>query len=117
MAISKGKIGASYCIGGNNEKTNLEITKYICDFLDKKVPINKPYNDLIKFVKDRPGHDKRYAIDSSLIQKELGWHAKNSFADGLKKTIEWYLSNKSWYENIQNKSGYMGERIGLGNNS
>ena len=117
LAISKGKIGESYCIGGNNEKTNLEITKYICEFLDKKVPINKPYYDLIKFVKDRPGHDKRYAIDSSFIQKELGWYAKNSFADGLKKTIEWYLSNKSWYENIQNKSGYNGERIGLSNNS
>jgi len=116
LAISKGEIGASYCIGGSNEKTNLEITKYICELLDKRVPINKPYTDLIKFVKDRPGHDKRYAIDSALIQKELGWQANNSFEDGLLKTIEWYLNNQSWYENIQKNSGFKGERIGLNKN-
>ncbi len=117
LAMKKGKIGANYCIGGSNEKTNLEIAEFICNFLDQKYPFNSPYSKLIKFVKDRPGHDKRYAIDSSLIMIELGWKAKNSFEEGLKKTIEWYLKNISWYESTQMRSGYKGERIGLSKNA
>lgn len=117
LAMQKGKIGSNYCIGGNNEKTNIEIATSICKLLDKKKPSNESYENLIKYVKDRPGHDKRYAIDSSLIKRELGWKAKNSFQEGIVKTIEWYLSNQSWYENIQKKSGYKGTRIGLNKNS
>ena len=86
------------------KKLILEIATSICKLLDKKLPSNESYENLIKFVKDRPGHDKRYAIDSSLIKRELGWKAKNSFEEGLVKTIEWYLNNQSWYENIQKKS-------------
>ena len=111
----KGKIGSNYCIGGNNEKTNIEIATSICKLLDKKLPSNESYENLIKYVKDRPGHDKRYAIDSS-NKRELGWKAKNILRR-LVKTIEWYLNNQSWYENIQKKSGYKGTRIGLNKNS
>lgn len=94
--IHKGKIGETYCIGGNSEKTNKEITYKILELMDK--------DELsIEFVKDRLGHDKRYAIDFSKIKKELGWEPKVSFEEGLQKTIEWYKNNESWWKNI--KSG------------
>jgi dTDP-glucose 4,6-dehydratase len=91
--LQKGKPGEVYNIGGNNEKANMEITKLILSSL------NKPEN-MIEYVKDRLGHDRRYAIDSSKIQKELGWIPQNSFEDGIKQTIAWYIENRQWWENL-----------------
>ena len=113
--VSKGKIGETYNIGGHNEKTNLEVVKFICSVLDELVP-NKPknvnkYEDLITFVKDRPGHDARYAIDASKIQKELGWVPKESFETGMKKTVIWYIDNRSWWERVIS-GDYKLKRIG-----
>lgn len=113
QVIEKGRLGETYNIGGNNERTNLEVVNMICKLLDELRP--KPsgsYADLITFVKDRPGHDKRYAIDSSKIQNEIGWKPKEDFESGFKKTIVWYLENTQWVKNIMNK-GYQLERIGL----
>ena len=110
---SKGSLGSSYCIGGNNEKTNIELAKYICGYLDKIKPKKSKYSDLIKFVDDRPGHDKRYGIDSSKISKNLGWKEKFTFEKGMKKTINWYIDNLIWCENILKKGKYKGERLGL----
>ena len=91
--INKGSIGQSYCIGGNNEKTNLDIANTICLELDKKLPKKEPYRNLIKFVIDRPGHDKRYAIDCSKIKRELNWCPNEDFDSGMLKTVKWYLTN------------------------
>jgi len=96
MIIKKGKIGETYCLGGNNEKTNLEITKEILKIMGKG-------EEMIEYVKDRPGHDLRYAIDSSKVKKELGWEPRVSFEEGLKKVIDWYKNNRGWWEKI--KSG------------
>ena len=112
-SVTKGKVGRTYCIGANNERSNLEIAESICKLFDENFPKKRSHSDLIKFVKDRPGHDKRYAINSELITKELGWEAKHDFDQALSKTIDWYLANKEWYKNIQQKSGYQGQRIGL----
>ena len=91
--LEKGEIGDSYCIGGFGEKTNLEVVNFICNTLDQLVPEKKPHNQLINFVKDRAGHDKRYAINSKKISSELGWHPNYSTEEGMKLTIKWYLSN------------------------
>ena len=85
----------------------------ICEQLDLKFPNNKPHNKLIEFVEDRPSHDKRYAINSRLIQKELSWTPKYTFKDGIEKTIDWYIENLNWCKNIQINSNYKGERLGL----
>ena len=110
---SKGVPGSSYCIGGNNEKTNIQLAHYICDYLDKVKPNSIKYSKLIKFVKDRPGHDKRYGIDSSKIKKSLNWEESFSFDNGMKHTINWYIENLTWCEKILAKSKYRGERLGL----
>jgi len=96
LIIHNGKIGETYCIGGNSEITNQELTRQILKLMNKG-------DEMIEFVKDRPGHDKRYAIDFSKIKKELGWVPKVSFEEGLKRTINWYVNNESWWKNI--KSG------------
>ncbi len=96
LAANKGKPGMNYCIGGNNEKTNLDVVNKICQYLDKQIPQTNSYKTLIKFVKDRPGHDFRYAIDSSLIRRDLKWNPKHNFEKGLEKTVDWYLTNKDW---------------------
>ena len=96
LAAEKGTPGRSYCIGGNNEKTNIYIVNKICQYLDKIMPQKYSYKSLIKFVEDRPGHDFRYAIDSSLIRKDLNWIPKYNLEEGLEKTIDWYLKNKDW---------------------
>jgi len=111
--LQKGEIGRTYCIGGNNQKSNIEIANLICEKLNFKYPNNNSYKNLIKFVKDRPGHDRRYAIDSSFIKKELLWEPKTTFENGLNRTIDWYLNNLDWCRKIQNKSNYLGERLGL----
>lgn len=112
--INKGEIGETYNIGGDNEITNIQIVKTICDFLDLKIPLDNgsSYKDLITFVKDRPGHDFRYAIDASKIKRELGWAPKEDFESGIEKTISWYLSNKNWWEIIQTET-YQQERLGV----
>ncbi len=108
-----GTVGETYNIGGNNEIKNIDIVNSICNILDKILPKSDgSYADLISYVTDRPGHDFRYAIDASKIQTKLGWSPKESFDSGIRKTIEWYLTNKSWWENIQNNS-YQQERLGV----
>jgi dTDP-glucose 4,6-dehydratase len=110
--FERGKIGETYNIGGNNEIKNIDIVNSICDTLDELKPSNKgKYRDLITFVKDRPGHDFRYAINAEKIQKNLGWYPNESFSTGIKKTIEWYLKNEEWWKNIQDKK-YNQERLG-----
>jgi len=93
LIVRKGTVGEVYNIGGHNEKTNLEVVKIILKELGKS-------EDLIQFVKDRPGHDRRYAIDPTKIRRELGWEPTTFFDEGIKKTIKWYLDNKTWWENI-----------------
>lgn len=102
--LSKGKIGKTYNIGGNNEKKNIEVVEKICDLLEELAP-EKPkgvsnYRDLIVYVKDRPGHDLRYAIDASKIYNELQWKPKETFSSGLRKTVLWYLENNEWWEKV-----------------
>ena len=113
LVIEKGTIGKNYCIGGNNEKTNLEIAKTICFWLDSKLPKESPYHKQIKFVIDRPGHDQRYGINSNLIQEELGWAPKHSFDSAIKKTIFWYLDNREWCDRVSHNANYFGKRIGI----
>jgi dTDP-glucose 4,6-dehydratase len=114
LVLQKGKVGESYNIGGNNEKTNLDLVKVLCKDLDEVAPREdgKSHADAITFVTDRPGHDQRYAIDSSKIQNELGWQPKETIESGLRKTIVWYLHNKRWVERIMS-GAYRGERLGL----
>ena len=102
--VVDGSVGQTYNIGGNNEMTNFEVVEAICDLLEELAP-EKPngvgnYKDLVVFVKDRPGHDTRYAIDASKLEIELGWIPKESFETGLRKTVHWYLDNKIWWEKI-----------------
>jgi dTDP-glucose 4,6-dehydratase len=107
-----GKIGESYNVGGSNELTNLDVVKKICQIVDEVLPHDKgPRETLITFVSDRPGHDRRYAIDATKIRQELGWQPRETFDTGLAKTVQWYLSNREWWERI--RSGvYRGERLG-----
>lgn len=109
--VTEGKVGETYNIGGHNEKQNVEVVQTICNILDELVPKESKYSDQITFVTDRPGHDRRYAIDSSKMQKELGWTPEETFETGLRKTIEWYLENQSWSKNVQDGS-YQRERLG-----
>ena len=109
-----GQIGETYCVGGQNEKANLDVVKAICVLLDELAPSHRigPREKLIRFVTDRPGHDLRYAIDPTRIAKELGWKPHETFETGLRKTVEWYLSNREWWQRI--RSGvYGGERLGV----
>ena len=112
QVISTGEIGQSYCIGGNNEISNKELVKKICSILNELKPSNYDYFNLIKYVKDRPGHDRRYAIDASYIKNKLGWEPKHNFDESLKKTIQWYLQNDAWRRKVLNKSYYKVERLG-----
>jgi dTDP-glucose 4,6-dehydratase len=112
--IKKGKIGETYNVGGNNEIQNIEIVNTICSILDEIKPSENgnSYTDLITYVKDRPGHDFRYAIDSSKLKNELNWSPNETFESGIKKTINWYLENQSWWQDIQNNT-YQQERLGV----
>ena len=113
--FSKGKVGETYNIGGSNEIKNIDIVKIICDIMDELKPSkNGSYRNLITFVDDRPGHDKRYAVDSSKLQNTLKWEPKESFQSGIKKTIEWYLNNEKWWRKIQ-RNNYNQQRLGLKN--
>ena len=99
--LERGHIGQVYNIGGNNEQRNITIVEMICDMLDKRVPARHSYRDLITFVKDRPGHDRRYAIDSTKISTELGWYPRHDFSSGLQQTVEWYLGHRDWCNRIR----------------
>lgn len=112
--LAKGVIGEVYNIGGNNEKTNMEVIEMLCQLLDELVPHSqfKPHMELITYVQDRPGHDLRYAIDAGKIDRDLGWQPEETFESGMRKTVQWYLDNQQWWQNILNGS-YRGERLGL----
>lgn len=112
--LARGVIGECYNVGGNNEQTNINIVKLICSTMDRLRPglAHAPCESLIKYVKDRPGHDRRYAIDASKISRELGWQPKQDFQSGLEKTIRWYLDNPAWVERVQSGK-YRRERLGL----
>jgi dTDP-glucose 4,6-dehydratase len=101
--VTSGKIGETYNIGGHNEKKNLDVVFTICDLLDEIVPKDVSYREQITYVKDRPGHDRRYAIDASKIGNDLGWKPQETFESGIRKTVMWYLDNTEWVNNV--KSG------------
>lgn len=110
--VTQGQVGETYNIGGHNEKQNIEVVRAICSLLDELAPSGKPYASLITHVTDRPGHDLRYAIDASKIQKELGWAPMETFETGLRKTVTWYLANMPWSRRVQDGS-YQRERLGV----
>lgn len=113
LVVEKGKPGETYNVGGNNERTNIAIVRKICSTLDRLAPRpnGAPYENLIAFVADRPGHDQRYAIDATKIRTELGWIPQDNFETGLEKTIRWYLDSKWWWEPLRVAAG---QRLGLG---
>jgi len=114
--VTEGEIGETYNIGGHNEKTNLEVVHTLCALLDEARPDHpkgiSSYKDLITYVADRPGHDQRYAIDASKIQKDLGWVPAETFETGLRKTVKWYLDNVMWCQHLQDGS-YQRQRLGV----
>ena len=115
QVVTEGKTGETYNIGGHNEKRNIDVVHTICELLEELMP-NKPegitnYKDLITFVKDRPGHDLRYAIDASKIERELGWVPQETFETGMRKTVEWYLNNKVWWQRVLS-GDYKLDRLG-----
>lgn len=113
--VYRGKVGETYNIGGHNEKTNLEVVQTLCDLLEELAP-DKPagvqrYRELITFVKDRPGHDLRYAIDAGKIERELGWRPQETFESGIRKTVQWYLEHQGWWQRVLSGQ-YRPERLG-----
>jgi dTDP-glucose 4,6-dehydratase len=112
LVLTRGRLGESYNVGACCERSNLEVVRAICDLLDQLVPAeaNASRRDLVKFVADRPGHDRRYAIDASKAKAELGWSPCESFSSGLEKTVRWYLAQSDWWRGIRT---YGGERLGL----
>ena len=114
LVMMRGRVGESYNVGGRSERNNLAVVETICDILDSKQPLSwgGGRRDLITFVADRPGHDRRYAIDPAKIERELGWHAQESFESGIEKTIDWYLANDWWWRPIR-EGKYGGARLGV----
>ena len=112
--LENGKLGEVYNVGGHNEMANLNVVKTICKLLDEMTPDapHKPHESLITFVKDRPGHDRRYAIDAGKLQRKLGWKPEETFETGIRKTIQWYLDNREWVQRVSS-GDYQGERLGL----
>ncbi|WP_226684796.1 dTDP-glucose 4,6-dehydratase [Shewanella indica] len=110
--VTEGKVGETYNIGGQNEKRNLEVVKTICAILDELMPKATPYAEQITYVADRPGHDRRYAIDTTKMSKELNWAPDETFETGLRKTVQWYLNNQAWSQRVQDGS-YQRQRLGL----
>lgn len=112
LVLDKGRLGETYCIGGDATKRNLEVVKIICAHLDEMAPANTPHADKIRFVTDRPGHDFRYSIDASKLEAELGWTPKMPLEQGLEDTVRWYVDNTGWVEGIRQR-GFHSERLGL----
>jgi len=112
--LEQGVVGETYNIGGHNEKTNIEVVRQICALLDELAPKSNyvPHEQLITYVTDRPGHDKRYAIDATKIDRELGWKPAETFTSGLRKTVQWYLDNEAWCRRVQDGS-YQRQRLGI----
>jgi dTDP-glucose 4,6-dehydratase len=112
LILERGRPGEKYNVGGRNERTNLEIVHAICDALDRMAPSDRPRRTQIRFVTDRPGHDRRYAIDPGKTEAEIGWRARESVETGLDKTVRWYLDNEAWWRPLRDRR-YAGERLGL----
>lgn len=113
LILTRGRVGQSYNVGGRAERTNLQVVETICDLLDTRTLLTSgSRRDLIRFVTDRPGHDRRYAIDCGKIERELGWQPSRGFEEGLGETIDWYLANRWWWEPLRQR--YAGERLGRG---
>lgn len=113
LCLQKGQVGRSYNIGGENEATNIDLVRTICAHLDELRPDGAPHDRLITFVTDRPGHDRRYAIDPSRIRAELGWRPSVTVEEGLRRTVEWYLANEDWWRPLLDREG-VGRRLGTG---
>lgn len=114
LVLERGAVGETYNVGGRNERTNLHVVESICDLLDEMSPgTAASRRGLISFVADRPGHDRRYAIDASKLERELGWRADENFESGLAKTVRWFFDNQTWWKSILDR-GYQQKRIGLG---
>ncbi|MDO5631783.1 MAG: dTDP-glucose 4,6-dehydratase [Paracoccus sp. (in: a-proteobacteria)] len=111
LVLEKGELGRSYNIGGENEAKNIDLVRTICAHMDELHPEGAPHADLIQFVADRPGHDRRYAIDPTRIREELGWRPSVTVEQGLRKTVEWYLANRGWWEPLLSREG-VGQRLG-----
>ena len=111
LIAEKGRVGETYNVGGRNERRNIDVVRRICAALDSMVPANRPREELIEFVTDRPGHDARYAIDATKLETELGWRARENFDSGIEKTVRWYLDNEWWWRPLRER--YAGERLGL----
>lgn len=111
--LAKGAVGRTYNIGGENEARNIDLVRMICAILDAKRPAVRPYDSLISFVADRPGHDARYAIDPTRIRGELGWRPSVTLQEGLERTVQWYLDNPHWWQALQDRDG-IGKRLGVG---
>lgn len=107
-----GRIGETYCIGGDSQKTNLELVHLVCDLIDGHISPERPSRELIAFVEDRPGHDRRYAIDHDKISRELGWQPARRLEDGLRETVKWYLEREEWLNRLA-EAGKAGDRLGL----
>lgn len=112
LVAQKGQVGESYCVGGYGERSNKEVVFEICNLLDEYCPSGVPYFSLVTPVGDRPGHDRRYAIDSSRISIDLGWQPKHSFSNGIVATVKWYLDNLAWCNRVCKQAGYFGNRLG-----
>ena len=112
LVLGKGKLGETYCIGGDATKRNLDIVKAICGHLDRMAPANTPHAEKITFVTDRPGHDFRYSIDASKLERELGWTPRTALDAGLEGTVRWYVDNYAWVERIRGR-GFHSDRLGL----
>jgi dTDP-glucose 4,6-dehydratase len=111
LIADRGSVGETYNVGGSNERRNIDVVRRICAVLDELSPANRPREELIEFVADRPGHDARYAIDASKLEKELGWRAQETFDTGIEKTVQWYLENDWWWRPLRER--YAGQRLGL----
>ena len=111
--LLSGRVGESYNVGARSERTNLQVVEAICDVLDRRGARGGSHRDLIQFVPDRPGHDRRYAIDPTKIERELGWRAVESFESGIEKTVDWFMANEAWWRPIRDGT-YRGDRLGMG---
>ncbi|MEO1708388.1 MAG: dTDP-glucose 4,6-dehydratase [Pseudomonadota bacterium] len=110
--VEKGKLGETYNVGGHNERRNIDLVTTICTLMDELSPKNHPHKDLITYVTDRPGHDMRYAIDAGKIERDLGWRPTVTVEEGMRRTVEWYLSNSWWWQAIRER-GFSDDRLGL----